>query len=655
MVVDLALHRDNPENPHAHLLLTTRDITAEGFGAKRRDWNAKAALLEWREQWAEIANAYLARAGPDIRIDHRTLEAQGLDLVPGRKIGVSLERQHRPGLPHRVADRVEEQRRIAHENGERIIADPNVALRALTHQQATFTDHDLAKFLHTRTDGAEQFSAAHLKVTTTKDLVVLGRDDRGRVRYTSREMLEIEKAMLERAGEMTARSGHGVDPRRARAVLSQHPISLEQRTAFESLTRRGDLKALVGVAGSGKSRLLAAAREAWEAQGLTVKGAALSGIAAENLQLASGIDARTLASLEYAWAGQREQLTARDVLVIDEAGMVGTRQLARVLEVADKAKAKVVLVGDPEQLQAIEAGAAFRGVLAESCVAELTEVRRQAQGWQRDATLQLATGDTALALAAYERQGAVMQTADREAARSALLARWAADGEESPERSRLILAYTRADVRELNALARGWRREHGELGRSEMIETELGPKEFSVGDRLYFLRNERSLGVKNGSLGTIESLKNGVLEVRLDATDDSVAVDTRFYRDLDYGYAATVYKAQGATVDRTYVLATSHYDRHATYVALSRHKHAASVFYAAQEFQAPWARRSLTPTEARQRFLDVLSRARPKELVHDYLDREKAMSMAEIEAAQQRAAEEWREKQQARELAPSGL
>src|SRR5205807_9573968 len=141
MVVDLALHRDNPENPHAHLLLTTRDITAEGFGAKRRDWNAKAALLEWREQWAEIANAYLARAGPDIRIDHRTLEAQGLDLVPGRKIGVSLERQHRPGLPHRVADRVEEQRRIAHENGERIIADPNVAPRAPTHQQATFPDH----------------------------------------------------------------------------------------------------------------------------------------------------------------------------------------------------------------------------------------------------------------------------------------------------------------------------------------------------------------------------------------------------------------------------------------------------------------------------------------------------------------------------------
>jgi Ti-type conjugative transfer relaxase TraA len=640
MVVDLAVHRDNPENPHAHLLLTTREIKAEGFGAKRRDWNQKEALLEWREAWAQTANAYLARAGPDIRIDHRSLDAQGLDLVPGRKIGISLERQERGGLPNRIADRVAEQRRIAYENGERIIADPTVALKALTHYQATFTDHDLAKFLHTRTDGAEQFRAAHLRITASKELVVLGRDDRNRVRYTSREMLEIEKALLRDAGQMSSRTHHGVAARRSFAVLSQHPLSEEQRAALESITAPGDLKALVGVAGSGKSRLLAAAREAWEAQGYTVKGTALSGIAAENLALASGIEARTIASLEYAWAGGREPLTAHDVLVIDEAGMVGTRQLARVLEAARKSHAKVVLVGDPEQLQAIEAGAAFRGVLGESGVAELSEVRRQAHAWQRQATRHLSTGDTATALATYEREKAIHQHSTRSSARAALLARWAHDGEKSPG-TRLMLAYTRADVAELNALARKWRREHGEIGRGDTIATERGAKEFSVGDRVYFLRNERSLGVKNGSLGTIETLRDGVLEVKLDATGDRVLVDTKFYRDLDYGYAATVYKAQGATVDRSYVLATSHYDRHATYVALSRHRHAAAMFYAAEDFEVPWARKELSSGEARQRFLDVLSRARPKELAHDYLDCEPTLSMETLEAAQQRAAEEW--------------
>lgn len=184
-------------------------------------------------------------------------------------------------------------------------------------------------------------------------------------------------------------------------------------------------------------------------------------------------------------------------------------------------------------------------------------------------------------------------------------------------------------------------------------ETERGLKEFATGDRLYFLRNERSLHVKNGSLGTIEGIREGFLAVKLDATGDRVVVDTKFYRDLDYGYAATVYKAQGATVDRTYVLATSHYDRHATYVALSRHRQAASIFYAAEDFQSPWGKKELAPAEARQRFLDVLSRARPKELAHDYLEREPTLSMETLEAAQQRAAEQWLAKHHAREYAPS--
>ena len=140
--------------------------------------------------------------------------------------------------------------------------------------------------------------------------------------------------------------------------------------------------------------MLAAAREAWEAEGFTVKGAALSGIAAENLTAASGIQSRTLASFEYAWNQDREPLTSKDVLVIDEAGMVGTRQLARVLEVAHEARAKVVLVGDPEQLQAIEAGAPFRGIVARHGMAELNEVQRQRQTWQREATQELAKGET---------------------------------------------------------------------------------------------------------------------------------------------------------------------------------------------------------------------------------------------------------------------
>jgi Ti-type conjugative transfer relaxase TraA len=658
MVVDLALHRDNLGNPHAHLMLTLRQTAANGFGRKERDWNTKKTLLQWREQWAEMQNAHLARTGLDVRVDHRTLEAQGIDLVPGRKIGVSLERQKLSTLPPRIAERVEEQREIARENGERILADPKVALTALTHYQATFTDHDLAKWLHTRTEGADQFRAAQLKITASPELVTLGHDDRGRTRYTSREMLQVERSLLNRAERMTRRRQHSVAKSRATAVLTQHNLSEEQQSAFRSVTAQGDLKALIGVAGSGKSRLLAAAREAWEAEGYTVKGAALSGIAAENLSLASGIEARTIASLEYAWRADRDRLTARDVLVIDEAGMIGTRQLKHVLEAAESVRAKVVLIGDPEQLQAIEAGAAFRGILSESGAAELHEVRRQTEEWQRAATQQLASGDTREALKAYEQAGAIVQTETRDEARSALLTRWAHEGERTPQISRLMLAYKRDDVRQLNELAREWRRQRGELGHAETIETEQGTREFAVGDRLYFLRNERGLGVKNGSLGTIERLHNGVLQVKLDATDHTVVVDSRFYRDLDYGYAATVYKAQGVTVDRSYILATPHYDRHSAYVALSRHRESAQVLYSAEDFEPPWGRQALSAQEARSRFFDVLSRARPKELAHDYLDRdvsETRFSMDAIETLQQESADRWRGQQTHERAVDPGL
>ena len=198
MVADAALHRDNPENPHAHVLLTLRQLTPEGFGWKRRDWNAKENLLQWRAQWAQVANEHLARAGLDIRIDHRTLEAQGIDLVPGRKLGLSVERQRQPGLPRNLAERVAEQRAIAAENGRRIINDPRIALRALTHMQGTFALRDVGKFLHGRTDGVVQFDAAYLKVTTSPELVVLGDDEGGGARFTTRGMLEVGGRRLER-------------------------------------------------------------------------------------------------------------------------------------------------------------------------------------------------------------------------------------------------------------------------------------------------------------------------------------------------------------------------------------------------------------------------------------------------------------------------
>jgi Ti-type conjugative transfer relaxase TraA len=619
MVADLGVHLDNEHNPHAHILLTTRNLGPNGFGPKNRSWNETQELLTWRRGWADVTNEHLVEAGLGVRIDHRSYAEQRLDLIPGRKLGLGKERQTTPNLPGFLADRVAEQQRIASANGQQIIAEPTIALKALSHQNATFTHHDVARFLHTRTENADQFQSAYLKVTTSPELVPLGTDDRGAQRFTTREMFNLERDLFSHAEQLAGRDRHDVDTRRKTAVLTQHRLSSEQERAVHEVTSRGDLKSLVGVAGSGKSTTLAAMRQIWEGEGYTVKGAALAGIAAENLEVAAGIHARTLASYELAWERGRDPLTKNDILVIDEAGMIGTRQLERVLDAAKKAHAKVVLVGDPEQLQAIEAGAPFRGITAAHGMASLNEVRRQKFAWQRAATQNLSTSKTAEALDAYDKHGGIIAVEQRSDARNALLARWAHDAKREPHASQLVLAYAREDVKALNSSIRTLRQQTGQLGKGHVISTEQGKREFAIHDRVRFQRNEKTLGVKNGSLGLVERIEHGVLQIKLDGESGArVAVDTKFYKHLDYGYAATVHKAQGTTVDKSYVLATPHFDRHTSYVALSRHRDNATVFYASDDFGG--CRPGAIAAEVQARFTETLSRARAKELAHDYLE-----------------------------------
>ena len=397
-----------------------------GFGAKETAWNDRALLRGWRERWAELANARLAELGHDIRIDHRSYADQGIDLEPQHKIGPAGRRREDRG---ENAERAAEHRAIARRNGETLLAEPEIALRALTQQHSTFTRPELARLVNRHTDDAEQFSAVMAKVETSPDLVRVGEDGRGRERFTTREMVQAEHRMEGAAAGMAGRDGHAVSPAavwRAQRAAERSGLVLgdEQKAALTQVTSGSDLALVVGYAGTGKSAMFSVARAAWEAEGYQVQGLALSGIAAEGFEAGAGIASRTIASLGCAWAQGRDALTPRDVLVIDEAGMVGSRQMERVLSAAQSAGAKVVLVGDPEQLQAIEAGAAFRALAERHGAAEITAVRRQRAEWKREATRELATGRTEAALGRYAAAGMVQAAPTREGARAALVAGW---------------------------------------------------------------------------------------------------------------------------------------------------------------------------------------------------------------------------------------
>jgi Ti-type conjugative transfer relaxase TraA len=610
MVADLNVHwgrtASGEEQPHAHVMLTMREVGPAGFGRKVREWNRTEVLVGWRERWAALANERLVEQGHDIRVDHRSHAAQEIGLEPQTKIGPAGARRAARGED---AERAAEHEGLARRNGERIIADPSLVLGALTRQQSTFTRRDLARLVDRHTADADQFAAVMAKVEASPELVRLGADGRRQERFTTREMLAAEQRMEQAAVVLAERQGHRVDLRRR--FLESPTLGREQVLAFRHVTQAQDLSVVVGYAGTGKSTMLGEARAVWEAEGFHVRGAALSGIAAEQLEAGAGIASRTVHSLLFQWEQGREALTARDVLVVDEAGMIGSRQMERLLSQAEAAGAKVVLVGDPEQLQAIEAGAAFRAIAERVGAVEITEVRRQREGWQQHATRELATGRTAEALARYEAAGMVRGHATLDAAKAAVIAGWDAARQEAPEARQIMLAYRREDVRDLNERARAVRQAAGELGVDYRVQTERGGRAFAGGERVYFLRNERGLGVKNGTLGTVTEIMGHApgqgdrLVVRLD-DGRPVSFDVKDYAHIDHGYAATVHKSQGVTVDRTHVLATSHMDRHAAYVGLSRHRERVDVHWNAEELGS------------RERLALVLGRERLKDTSLDY-------------------------------------
>jgi Ti-type conjugative transfer relaxase TraA len=627
MIADLNVHWDMAEDgmpkPHEHVMLTMRAVDENGFGHKVRDWNRTEMVERWRRRWAELANERLAELDIDARIDHRSLEAQGVALEPQSQIGAPAKRIEGRGIEVQgtEADRAEMHREIARRNGMRIIADPSVALDAITHQQSTFTKRDMEKFAHRHSEGLDQFNQVMGAIRSAPDLVELGKDTRGEDRFTTRDMIETEQRLHRAAELMAERQRHQVhDSARKTALVRAEQrgliLSGEQADALARITEGRDLAVMVGHAGTGKSAMLGVAREAWEAAGYEVRGAALSGIAAENLESGSGIASRTIASMEHGWEQGRDGLNSRDLLVIDEAGMVGTRQLERVLSHAADAGAKVVLIGDPRQLQSIEAGAAFRSIHERYGGAEIGEVRRQREDWQRDATRDLATGKTGDALEAYRSRGMVHEAQTREQARDDLVDRWDRDRRAAPERSRIILTHTNDEVRALNEAARERMRAAGDLGNDVRLTVERGERHFANGDRVMFLQNERGLGVKNGTLGTIEHVSAQSVTVQ---TDDrrSVRFDLKDYSRIDHGYAATIHKAQGMTVDRTHVLVTPGMDAHGSYVALSRHRDGLELHYSRDDFVG------------QNRLVRTLSRDRAKDMASDYERADPAQSFAE--------------------------
>ena len=322
MIADVNIRRDNPMNPVAHIMLSLRELSADRFGAKQRRWNGKATLLGWRAAWAATVNEHLARAGHDVRIDHRTLEAQDIELAPGRRLGFG-----RPAL-----ERVAEQRRIAAENGAVIMEDPGVLLRALTHQRATFTLEHLADFLRSRVS-PDQFDTAFSAVCGCDELIAL-KPDGTVARFTSKDMVDAAKSLKQRIGTLVARRGHGVHANCDERSAARSLLAGDQQRAFHDLVADADVTA-IAIPQSARRPVLDAARDAWTASDWHV------------------VDSRSLLP---------DALSKDCVLVVEGAELLGLKELERLASIAERARAKLVLIAAAERFEAMRSESAFHSV-----------------------------------------------------------------------------------------------------------------------------------------------------------------------------------------------------------------------------------------------------------------------------------------------------
>lgn len=581
VAVDINIHNDG-DNPHAHILVTTRRLINNQFDThKARDLDPKVihgkvqADKAWGDEWRHFQNNYFLDKGLDLTVDADGIYSQ---VHLGKHVYHAKDRDKLDVWRYNQESK--------HEAKQIALTDPEGILNQLTLHHAVFTENDIARLLHKHIDSAEEFQVALIQVKNSKQLISLGAGEDGNERFTTSHLFDIENNLQGIAEDLNNRYQHSVRSSIVDTVIKSYQLNEEQSKAIRHVLQGSDISIIVGRAGTGKTYALRAANEAYIKAGYKVHGLALSGIAAQGLQDAANIKSRTITSFSHGIRNGSLQLSDKDIIILDEAGMTDNIALAEVIQSVHAAKAKIVLVGDGAQLQPIGPGAPFRALLECVGFAQMQNIIRQEETWQRNATHHLATGNVKEALEAYQMRDCIKYDNTSKEAMHRLVEDWHSQyvREKLPLNKIIILAHQNHDVRKLNQLARAKRVLAGEIDNGVLVRKEDDELWLSTNDRILFLKNHSTLGVKNGQFGTVKEIdldKEGItkrISIELD-NQQNVTFDPQKYQHFTYGYSATIHKTQGVTIDHSFVFFNGkHWNKNLIYVAGSRHRKSMDLF-----------------------------------------------------------------------------
>ncbi len=439
-------------------------------------------------------------------------------------------------------------------------------------------------------DAAEVERAANAFLAS-EEVMTLGASAKGE-RFTTREVWEIERTALAKVEKM--QSGNGSSPAAslgAERVIAERPsLNADQAEMIRRLlTDPGRISVVIGEAGTGKTYAIVAAAEAWAREGVQLRAAAPTWRAA-NVMRAEGLTAQSTASLlaELDRAGSGEGLERDLVLLVDEAGMVDSASVARLIDHAERAQAKLVLVGDYEQLSEIESGGLFRAIAERGDPITLDEVIRHRFDVEREGAKRIREGEGEQAIRLYRSEERVIVAPDPQARREVMVSDWHQAHERGTDA--VMIAKRNAEVDQLNELARAKMKAAGRLGAGEV---EVGGRPFAAGDEVITRVNDRKAAVYNRERWQVVEVDAANHRVVLQGLDQArtVELDADYLAQanphsgapaLQHAYAITTYSAQGTTVERAYLAADASMDKQELYVATSRSR-GETLIYATPE------------------------------------------------------------------------
>lgn len=568
-------------NWHAHVLVTTRRFKSEGM--EFEDHKPRELLpqvrkgrvvsgVDWGKLWTDHQNKFFKDRGMALRVD-----ATG--IVPQEHLGPVRMRG-------RAFDLLEEHNRIKELNHE-ISQSPKEILKKVTERLSVFTKDDVDRFFEKHVQ-SKDYQTLKEMFWQQNNITQLVDKETGHVvpKFSTHEVIEEERSIIRIADRIQVKEALTLK----RSEKSQGGLGLtqEQQAAYANITAGKRLSCIQGYAGAGKSYLLSALAETYQNSGYYVRAFGPDNATCDVLKEKGFKNSENI--MRFLFGVRHEKRHIRpdsEVWICDEAGKLGNKALLEFLKYAEANKAQLIFAGDTKQLTAVNRGGMFK-VFNERYGAEmLQDIQRQKDQDQRQVSIDLSQQKVFSAINSLAVLNGFQWAETRKQSMEDLMLQWAVDANSNHEDSQLILAHTNDEVRVLNELARSIKKARGELREKEILcETSLGRVFVGEGDKIEFRKNDKLLGVTNGLTGKIIQVDEGCISVAIQKDKKNtqiISFNPSTYRAFQLGYATTYFRAQGATVDKAYILHSPHINRELFYVALTRHTKQARYYLSKEE------------------------------------------------------------------------